>query len=364
MGTRPKRVLTSVYEGDHDDTALTDQVRSATQPIRFTVKTDPINRGVTIRRTGDQNVAGQSAKVIVNGKDAGIWLQPLGNNLQRWLDDNYQLPAALTFGKTKLTIELQPTGPAWTAASYVVQSSVIPYSDRRAPGQVQNLTATGRTDNAIALTWSETPDDSGIAKYNIFAAKAGAAEKLIGTSSTPGFVHKGIGLHETWKYRVSAVDLAGHEGGKSAAAQATSGSTVRVEAESLLPVASGTVPADPQGNCCGASWSGGAQLWIHGTKAGDNVVLDFTVPNAGNYHLSTVLTKAADYGIADISVDGNKVASFDGYVATGVSTQTVDLGNATLAAGKHQLTIALTGKNPAATGFLVGVDLLDLELKS
>lgn len=361
-GAATQADLTSVYEGDHDDTALTDQVRAGSQPIRFTVTTDLVNRGVTIRRTSDQNVTGQSAKVVVNGKDAGIWLQPLGNDRQRWLDDNYQLPAALTFGRSKLAIELQPTGPAWTAANYVVQSSVIPYSDRQAPGQVQNLKATGRTDNAIALSWSETPDDSGIAKYNVYAAKGGAGEKLIGSSPTPGFLHKGIGLHETWTYRVSAVDLAGHEGGKSAQAEATSGSTVRIEAESLLPVVSGTVPADPQGNCCGVSWSGGAQLWVHGTKAGDNVVLDFSVPSAGNYNLSTVLTKAADYGIADLSVDGNKLASFDGYVAAGVTTQTVDLGNATLAAGKHQLTIALTGKNAAAIGYLVGVDLLDLEL--
>lgn len=269
---------------------------------------------------------------------------------------------ALTFGRTNLTVELQPSGPSWTAASYVVQSSVIPYSDRQAPGQVQNLTATGRTDNAITLTWSDTADDSGIAKYNVYGAKAGAAEKLIGTSNTPGFLHKGIGLNETWKYRVSAVDLAGHEGGKSATAEATSGNTVRVEAETLLPVVSGTVPADPQGNCCGVSWSGGAQLWVHGTKEGDNVVLDFSVPSAGNYKLSTVLTKAADYGIADLSVDGNKLASSDGYAAAGVSTQTVDLGNATLAAGKHQLKITITGKNPAAIGYLVGIDLLDLEL--
>ncbi|MFC5260526.1 DUF2961 domain-containing protein [Kribbella qitaiheensis] len=354
--------LTSVYEGDHDDTVLTDQVRATTSPIRFTVKVDPVNRGVTLRRTSDQNVGWQSAKVVVNGKEAGTWLQPLGNGRQRWLDDNFQLPAALTFGRTNLTVELQPSGPSWTAASYVVQSSVIPYSDRQAPGQVQNLTATGRTDNAITLTWSDTADDSGIAKYNVYGAKAGAAEKLIGTSNTPGFLHKRIGLNETWMYRVSAVDLAGHEGGKSATAEATSGNTVRVEAETLLPVVSGTVPADPQGNCCGVSWSGGAQLWVHGTKAGDNVVLDFSVPSAGNYKLSTVLTKAADYGIADLSVDGNKLASFDGYAAAGVSTQTVDLGNATLAAGKHQLKITITGKNPAAIGYLVGVDLLDLEL--
>jgi hypothetical protein len=110
------------------------------------------------------------------------------------------------------------------------------------------------------------------------------------------------------------------------------------------------------------NWSNGGQLWIHGTKAGDKVVLEFAVPTTGSYKLSTVLTKAADYGIADISVDGNNPVSFDGYVAAGVTTQKVDLGTATLAAGKHQLSVALTGKNAAAIGYLVGVDLLDLEL--
>ncbi|GAA1624053.1 hypothetical protein GCM10009744_09300 [Kribbella alba] len=354
--------LTSVYEGDHDDTALTDLVRSGTTPIRFTVTVDPANRGVTLRRTSDQNVGWQSAKVVVDGKDAGMWLQPLGNDRQRWLDDNHQLPAALTSGRNKLAIELQPSGPSWTAAAYAVQSLVLPYSDQRAPAQVADVKAQGRTDNAITLSWSDTADESGIARYNIYAAKAGSAEKLIGSSYLPGFVHRGIGLHETWTYRVSAVDLAGHEGGKSAAVEATSGSTLRVEAESLLPAVSATVPVDPQGSCCGANWSNGSQLWIHGTKAGDKVVLEFAVPTTGSYKLSTVLTKAADYGIADISVDGNNPVSFDGYVAAGVTTQKVGLGTATLAAGKHQLSIALTGKNAAAIGFLVGVDLLDLEL--
>jgi hypothetical protein len=124
------------------------------------------------------------------------------------------------------------------------------------------------------------------------------------------------------------------------------------------------VPVDPQGNCCGVSWSSGAQAWIHGTKAGDKVVLGFTVPSTGSYDLSTVLTKAADYGIADIQIDDQAAVSFDGYVAAGVSTQEVDLGTEQLTAGSHQLTITLTGKNPAATGYLVGLDLLDLVLNS
>ncbi|MEV8373207.1 DUF2961 domain-containing protein [Kribbella sp. NPDC056861] len=360
-GAATQADLTSVYEGDHDDITLTDQVRSGTAPIRFTAKVDPINRGVTLRRTSDQNQPGQSAKVFVDGKEVGTWSQPLGNPKQRWLDDNYQLPAAITFGRTKLTIELRPS-TQWTASNYVVQSSVIPYADRRAPGQVLNLKAVSRPDNAIALSWADAADDSGVAKYNIYAAKQGAAEKLVGTSAVPGFVHKGIGLQETWTYRVAAVDLAGNVGAKSAKAQAISGSTIRIEGESMLPVFSATVPVDPQGNCCGANWSGGAQLWIHGAKAGDQAVLPFTVPTTGNYSLSTALTKAADYGIVDLSIDGAKVATFDGYAATGVTTQTVDLGTKALAAGKHQLAIAVTGKNAAATGFLSGLDLLDLEL--
>ena len=354
--------LTSVYEGDHDDTAITDQVRSTTAPIRFTVKVDPINGGVTLRRTGDQNVAGQSAKVLVNGKDAGTWLQPLGNAKQRWLDDNYQLPAALTFGQSKLTIELQPTGPAWTAAAYAVQSLVIPYADRQPPSRPADLVAKGRADNAIALSWSDSADDSGIARYNVYAAKKGTAEKLIGSSVVPGYVHKGIGLEETWTYRVEAVDLAGHKSAKSAKAEGTSGSTIRLEAESLLPVVSATVPVDPQGSCCGVNWSGGSQLWIHGSKAGDKVVLQFAVPTAGTYKVSTALTKAADYGIAELAIDGKAPVTFDGYTPTGVTTQNVDLGSQALTAGNHQLSITLTGKNAAATGYLAGVDFLDLEL--
>ncbi|MFG1624998.1 DUF2961 domain-containing protein [Kribbella sp. NPDC049227] len=356
--------VSSVYEGDHDDTTLTDQIRATTQPIRFSVKTDPVNRGVTLRRTSDQNVAGQSAQVFVNGKDAGTWLQPLGNDHQRWLDDNFQLPAALTFGRTKLDIELKPAGPSWTASSYVVQSLVLPYDDKRGPAQPTGLTATGQADNAISLTWSDTSDDSGIAHYNIYGAKAGAAERLIGTSPLPGFVHRGLGLNETWSYRVAAVDLAGHQSGKSAAAQGSTGNTMRLEAEAMLPPVSSTVPVDPQGNCCGVSWSGGSQAWIHATKAGDKIVLGFSVPTTGSYNLSTVLTKAGDYGIADVQVDGGTAVSFDGYSASGVSTQQVGLGTAQLTAGNHQFVITLTGKNPAATGFLVGVDLLDLELNS
>ena len=105
-----------------------------------------------------------------------------------------------------------------------------------------------------------------------------------------------------------------------------------------------------------------AQAWIHGTKVGDKAVFGFNVPTTGAYQLSTTLTKAADYGILDVQVDGGAAVPFDAYQASGVGTQTVDLGNVQLPAGTHRLALTVTGKNPAATGYLAGLDVLSLKL--
>ena len=355
--------LRSVYEGDHDTIPVSGRVRAASGATEFTVKVDPENRGVTLRRTGDQREAGQSAKVTVDGADAGTWLQPLGNQRQRWLDDNYQLPASLTAGKSKITIRLATSGPAWTASRYAVQSLVAPYGDDAPPGQVTGLTAKGGEDNSITLSWSEASDDSGVAHYQVYGAKAGGAEKLIGASPNPGFTHDGIGLRESWTYRVAAVDLAGKEGKKSVPAAATSGTTLRVEAENL-PRVSSTAPIGPQGNCCGVSWSNGGQLWFRAAKAGDTATMEFTVPNSGEYALSTVLTKARDYGIVQLAIDGTDVGeAVNGYNSPAViKTDPIDMGTVKLDAGKHRLTLTMTGKNAESTGYFAGVDVLYLRL--
>ncbi|WP_433328003.1 glycoside hydrolase family 172 protein [Spirillospora sp. CA-294931] len=114
-------LLRSVFEGDfRGPTALEAKHRATATPVTFTLKIDPSNRGVTLRRTSDQGAAHQRAAVSVNGRSLPDWYQPLGNATRRWLDDSYQLPAALTRGKRSITVTLTPaTGsPAWSAASY------------------------------------------------------------------------------------------------------------------------------------------------------------------------------------------------------------------------------------------------------
>jgi hypothetical protein len=120
--------LTSTFEGDDRPVQVTGGVTSATGPIQFKAAVDPANSGVRLTRTGDQNQAYQSADVFVDGKPVGTWLEPLGNQSSRWLDDSFEIPATFTAGKSSVQVTLAPTGgaPAWSAARYQVLSRVGP----------------------------------------------------------------------------------------------------------------------------------------------------------------------------------------------------------------------------------------------
>jgi hypothetical protein len=113
--------LANTYEGnDGTPVTVTQNVRTATAPVSFTMAIAAGNTGVLLYRTSDQNVSFQQAEVGVDGTDVGTWLEPLGNTDHRWLDDEFALPAAATSGKTSITVTITPTAgsPGWTAASY------------------------------------------------------------------------------------------------------------------------------------------------------------------------------------------------------------------------------------------------------
>lgn len=55
-------------------------------------------------------------------------------------------------------------------------------------------------------------------------------------------------------------------------------------------------------------WSGNAQLWWAGAKPGDALEVALPVAAAGTYRIGAGLTKAPDYGIFDIALDGKKIA--------------------------------------------------------
>ncbi len=114
-------------------------------------------------------------------------------------------------------------------------------------------------------------------------------------------------------------------------------------------------------------WSGDAQLWWTGSKVGDVLTLALLVPEQGSYSLKAVLTKARDYGIFAISLDGKRVTEslLDLYNSPDViSSGELDWGTYALDAGEHKLEIKATGRNPAALPALMfGLDYVKLEKK-
>jgi hypothetical protein len=112
--------LESTFEGAGDTVPVARGVTSATGSVSFTLAVDPANQGVRLLRLGDQNSSYQRAAVYVDDRPVGEWLQSLGNQHSRWLEDSFELPASATKGKSELRVRIEPAGgaPAWSAAKY------------------------------------------------------------------------------------------------------------------------------------------------------------------------------------------------------------------------------------------------------
>ncbi|WP_246281702.1 DUF2961 domain-containing protein [Fodinicola acaciae] len=213
--------LTGAYDGDFDNETGPEVFRSATGNVSFTVAVDPANTGVVLRRTADQRSSLQSVDVQVDGTAAGRWTQMLGNGYKNLLADTYALPAALTTGKSSITVTLVATGgPAWTAARYAVDSLVGPRMDTQAPAAPAVVASPPRA-HAVQLTWAPPADNVGAALYRIYGAKSGATPALLGTSRLASFTYGPVPPGEQWRFQVVAVDAAGNASAMSSAVTGT-----------------------------------------------------------------------------------------------------------------------------------------------
>ena len=128
---------TSGYEGDNNG-LITDEGRWTDKGSSFTVKINPANDGVRLRRRINQMSYHQESEVYVNGKPAGTWFEQGGNIVlnydhapykaiihdtfakqnqevpswekgtmpTKFRDTGFEIPAALTKGLAKLDIRL------------------------------------------------------------------------------------------------------------------------------------------------------------------------------------------------------------------------------------------------------------------
>jgi len=109
-------------------------------------------------------------------------------------------------------------------------------------------------------------------------------------------------------------------------------------------------------------WSNDAHLWWTGAKPGDRLDLSVPVGKAGVYQLNLQLTKARDYGIVQLSLDGKKLGDpIDLYNPEVIPTGELALGSHDLPAGDHTLSFEITGANPKADkSYMVGLDYVKL----
>jgi hypothetical protein len=91
--------------------------------------------------------------------------------------------------------------------------------------------------------------------------------------------------------------------------------------------------------------------------------LALPVKAAGRFKLVVAMTKAVDYGIAQLHLDGQKLgAPIDFFHRGVVPTGPITLGEHELTAGQHTLTIEITGANPQAVqSYMTGLDYVKLD---
>ena len=126
----------------------------------------------------------------------------------------------------------------------------------------------------------------------------------------------------------------------------------------------GNVDTQEMGHYRGGKWKNNDQLWWTGAKPGNKLELLVPVKKAGTYRVSAVMTKARDYGIVQLCLDGKKAGEpVDLYNPEVIATQPpVPLGTHELSEGDHKLTVEIVGANPKAVkGYMFGLDYLVFE---
>jgi hypothetical protein len=131
-------------------------------------------------------------------------------------------------------------------------------------------------------------------------------------------------------------------------------------------VTGGSVRTEAMGWYPYAGWRNNDQLLWTGGKAGDQLDFVLQVPATDTYKLSAILSRAKNYGVVQLSLDGKPLGGpltmfQDKDDRTGlwkITRENYPLGESKLTAGEHTVTVEILGTHKE-TG--VGLDAIDLQ---
>jgi len=95
-------------------------------------------------------------------------------------------------------------------------------------------------------------------------------------------------------------------------------------------------------------WSRNAQLWWRDGKPGDTLTVEFELDHGGDYDVTLGITKAIDYAICKIDINGETEAGSIDFFNLSVIARDIRLGRCKLLKGKNKLKVTILGANPAA----------------
>ncbi|WP_167357182.1 DUF2961 domain-containing protein [Paenibacillus pectinilyticus] len=116
------------YEGSEEDRVVTLPGRSYTGSSELTLKVDPHNHGVILRRTFDQTMPNSEATVSIDGVPVGTWYHAGSNVYHLWRDDDFMIPMAYTANKKELHVKIVNVAKntSWSEYGYKAYSLDLP----------------------------------------------------------------------------------------------------------------------------------------------------------------------------------------------------------------------------------------------
>ncbi len=107
-------------------------------------------------------------------------------------------------------------------------------------------------------------------------------------------------------------------------------------------------------------WSGDDHLWWTGAAPGDELELEFELEDAGMLTPEILLTRAFDYAIVQLHLDGKPLGDpIDLFSDKVETTGVLSFNPRELSPGQHMLTLEIGGTNPQSEKlYMVGIDYL------
>ena len=106
----------------------------------------------------------------------------------------------------------------------------------------------------------------------------------------------------------------------------------------------------------GVDWSGDHQLLFKAGQIHSSFSLSLPVKEPDSYRVYAFVAKGPTYGNAEIIINGKRVGEFNGYNGETIPGGKITLDKVRLLESPATVTFRVTGKDPAANGYDIGVD--------